>query len=598
MAAQVDGSARSGGDKAPGWASLALAAALLGALLVWVCDAGHDAIERARVHHARLRDAVSVADALGQAAGRRPQDAEALPKAVTDLERRHGHRLGRAVVVGTGGVDEFGIARGSDLWVGADGLDARRRALTLEHAARLGEVATDAAAKGAQVGWGRLQAIGPEGALLVAVPFRHGDDQPPAGVAGVWLPAADGGLALPAWRWALALLLPIFALLLAKGRFGLPPTAVGASAGALCVAALLVTLPPLTAPGGDGGVQVLAAQLLVPHAGAPVQAALDAAETWLAALLVGLGLVGGAIVPACATVFSAMRRDPAPYLYVGPSLAATGALVFFPFAVGVGLSLTGVDGEFVGLANYQAVLATLLQADESAQLGRTLAHTALWTVLNVAFHVVLGLGLALLLNRPNLRFRKGYRLLLIVPWAVPSYITALTWKWLFNTQYGPINTMLAALGLERVDWLAGSGFTAFFANLATNVWLGFPFMMVISLGALQSIPADLYEAADIDGATGWQKLRHVTLPLLKPALFPAIILGTIWTFNAFNIIYLVSGGGPDHSTEILITEAYHLFTVLRRTGLAAAYAVLIFGLLMAYTLITNRLTRATEAVDR
>ena len=277
---------------------------------------------------------------------------------------------------------------------------------------------------------------------------------------------------------------------------------------------------------------------------------------------------------------------------------ATGLLVFLPFAVGVGLSFLGTEGEFVGLQNYGAVLQTVISADESTQLGRTFVHTVLWTAINVTFHVVIGLSLALLLNRPDLRFRKAYRLLLIVPWAVPSYITALTWKWLFNTQYGPINTMLAALGVDRVDWLGGSGATAFVANLATNVWLGFPFMMVISLGALQSIPAELYEAADIDGASGWQKLRHVTLPLLKPALFPAIILGTIWTFNAFNIIYLVSGGGPDHQTEILITEAYYLFTVLRRTGLAAAYAVLIFGLLLLYTLVTNRMTRATEAVDR
>ena len=203
-----------------------------------------------------------------------------------------------------------------------------------------------------------------------------------------------------------------------------------------------------------------------------------------------------------------------------------------------------------------------------------------------------------MLNRPKLRGRAIYRLLLIVPWAVPSYITALTWKWLFNTQYGPLNAMLATMGIDPVDWLGQSVTTNFVANLATNVWLGFPFMMVISLGALQSIPTELYEAADIDGASAWQKFRHVTLPLLRPALFPAVILGTIWTFNAFNVIYLVSGGGPEHKTDILITEAYYAFAVLRRTGLAAAYSVLIFLLLLGYTLITQRKTRATEAVSK
>ncbi len=119
-------------------------------------------------------------------------------------------------------------------------------------------------------------------------------------------------------------------------------------------------------------------------------------------------------------------------------------------------------------------------------------------------------------------------------------------------------------------------------------------MMVVSLGALQSIPGALYDAADVDGASAWQKFRHITLPLLKPALFPAIILGSIWTFNMFNVIYLVSGGGPDHSTEILITDAYRAFAELNRYGLAAAYSVIIFVILFLYTVMTNRITKATE----
>ena len=134
----------------------------------------------------------------------------------------------------------------------------------------------------------------------------------------------------------------------------------------------------------------------------------------------------------------------------------------------------------------------------------------------------------------------------------------------------------------------------FIANLTTNTWLGFPFMMVVTLGALQSIPKDLYEAADIDGATRWQRFRRVTLPLLKPALVPAIILGVVWTFNMFNVIYLVSGGGPENETNILITEAYYAFKVLNRYGLAAAYSVLIFLMLLAYGWLQNRITRATE----
>ncbi|MBM4389162.1 MAG: sugar ABC transporter permease, partial [Deltaproteobacteria bacterium] len=193
----------------------------------------------------------------------------------------------------------------------------------------------------------------------------------------------------------------------------------------------------------------------------------------------------------------------------------------------------------------------------------------------------------------KLRLRGFYRVILILPWAIPSYITALIWKWMFSFHGGPVNGMLEMIGFGKVDWFGSSFWTNFAANLVTNIWLGFPFMMVVSLGALQSIPAELYEAADIDGAGRWHKFTKITLPLLKPALFPAVILGTIWTFNMFNVIYLVSGGAPDNETNILITEAYRAFRVLRRFGLAAAYSLIIFVILFAYTWFTNRYTKAT-----
>ena len=134
----------------------------------------------------------------------------------------------------------------------------------------------------------------------------------------------------------------------------------------------------------------------------------------------------------------------------------------------------------------------------------------------------------------------------------------------------------------------------FFANIATNVWLGFPFMMVISLGALQSIPGELYEAAAIDGAAPLQRFKTITLPLLKSALFPAIILGTIWTFNMFNIIYLVSGGAPEGATDILIVDAYRWAFQKYNYGYAAAYSMVIFAVLFTYSVLTNRMTKATE----
>ena len=170
--------------------------------------------------------------------------------------------------------------------------------------------------------------------------------------------------------------------------------------------------------------------------------------------------------------------------------------------------------------------------------------TILWTASNVALHLTIGLGLALLLREARGPMTAVYRVLLVLPWAIPNYITALTWKGLFNKEFGAVNAALGLLGVAPVDWLGSTFLPAFTANLVTNTWLGFPFMMVVALGALQSIPAELYEAARVDGAGAWARFRHVTLPLLKPALFPAVVLGSIWTFNMFNVIYLVSGGGP------------------------------------------------------
>ena len=163
---------------------------------------------------------------------------------------------------------------------------------------------------------------------------------------------------------------------------------------------------------------------------------------------------------------------------------------------------------------------------------------------------------------------------------------------MFDAQYGAINAILSLLLARPVetDWFASFSL-AFTANLVTNTWLGFPFMMVVTLGALSAIPRDLEEAAEVDGASYLQRLRLVVLPVLKPALMPAVILGSVWTFNMFNVIYLVSGGEPDGGSEILISEAYRwAFSRGNRYGYAAAYAILIFGVLWLYSKFTARLS--------
>jgi arabinogalactan oligomer/maltooligosaccharide transport system permease protein len=220
----------------------------------------------------------------------------------------------------------------------------------------------------------------------------------------------------------------------------------------------------------------------------------------------------------------------------------------------------------------------------------------LWTVTNVALHVALGVTLALALREPWIRLRGVWRALLVVPWAIPNYITALVWKGMFHAQYGAVNTLLSAFSGQdvRYDWFS-SFLSAFTANLVTNTWLGFPFMMVTTLGVLTSIPRDLEEAARIDGATWWQRFRHVVWPQLAPGLLPAVVLGSVWTFNLFNVVFLVSQGEPNSTTEILVSEAYRwAFTRGNRYGYAAAYSVLVFAVLLGFSRVTNRLLARAE----
>ena len=314
--------------------------------------------------------------------------------------------------------------------------------------------------------------------------------------------------------------------------------------------------------------------------------------------LVLMGLVATGLLGWFArAVYRARRQISAwrfAYAYVAPASIAMTALVVTPFVVGSAVSLFAHhqgDFTFVGLTHYADILFARDWPVTSPQsFWYTLVVTVLWTVSNLALHVTLGVALAMLLREPWVRLRGVFRVLLILPWAIPNYITALIWKGMFHYQFGAINGVLGWLGVEPVSWF-GSFSTSFAANLATNTWLGFPFMMVVTLGALQSIPRDLEQAAEVDGASGWQRFRHITLPLLKPALLPAVVLGSVWTFNMFNIIYLVSGGEPDGSTEILISEAYRwAFTRQHQYGYAAAYAVLIFFVLLAYSRFGNRVT--------
>jgi ABC-type sugar transport system permease subunit len=293
-----------------------------------------------------------------------------------------------------------------------------------------------------------------------------------------------------------------------------------------------------------------------------------------------------------------LRRQRVAYTFFAPTAIAMLVLVFVPFTVGLFLGFFNHHrGEwtYVGLDNFLHILGGGGRSlADPLNFWFTLGVTVAWTAVNVALHVAIGVCLALALREPWMRCRGVFRVLLILPWAIPNYITALIWRGMFESEYGAINQLLGALGLAEVSWFS-SWATAFFANVTTNTWLGFPFMMVVALGALQSIPGDLYEAAEVDGASAWQRFWHVTVPHLVPALGPAIVLGAIWTFNMFNVIYLVSEGAPGGGTDILVTEAYRwAFERGERYGLASAYATIIFLILLGWTWLVSRGARRSS----
>jgi arabinogalactan oligomer/maltooligosaccharide transport system permease protein len=248
------------------------------------------------------------------------------------------------------------------------------------------------------------------------------------------------------------------------------------------------------------------------------------------------------------------------------------------------------QAEFVGLDNYVDLLT-----GERGRFWEQFTNTLVWTVACVFFHFTIGMSLAVLLQR-RFKGRSLYRVLLIVPWAVPSFVSAFAWKFMFNQRFGLINSTLEAIGLDPVEWFSHR-WTALFACIVTNIWMGVPFMMVALLGGLQSINQDLYEAASLDGASPWQQFRNVTLPGLRPVSQTVVLLGTIWTFNMFPVIYFVSGGEPAGQSEILVTGAFRAaFEGLRNYSLAATYGVLILSMLIVYASVYRRALRSQGEV--
>lgn len=288
-----------------------------------------------------------------------------------------------------------------------------------------------------------------------------------------------------------------------------------------------------------------------------------------------------------------------PIMLVAPAALGLVILIGYPLLWELNVSFTSMSlknfknpgflgieqGMFVGADNYIEVFTQpVLKLTGFWQL---FAQTVLWTSINVFFHVTLGMALALLLHR-KMRGKGIYRALIILPWAVPQIIALLIWRTEYNFEYGAVNQLLGMIGLGPFPWLSDP-FWNFTAMVITNVWLGVPFMMVIILGGLQSISNDYYEAAEIDGATSRQSFRAITMPLLRPVLTPAIILGTVWTFNNINVPFFINQNELETS-DILVTALFRQAFQYNRYGDAAAFAFVIFLILLVFTVFYIRRT--------
>lgn len=288
------------------------------------------------------------------------------------------------------------------------------------------------------------------------------------------------------------------------------------------------------------------------------------------------------------------RRNIHAYLYLIPALVLLLGLTFYPLVRTFYLSVRDVnllrgDLGFTGLGNFASVLS------DTRLVWPAFLNSIIWTVGSVGGEYLLGLFSAATLNL-NLRGRGLFRMLILIPWTVPIVIAAMLWRWILDPSYGIANVLLVRTGIleESVYWL-GRVDTSLGSSVFINIWRTFPFYTITLLAAMQSVPVDLYEAASLDGAGAWQKFLKITMPHLRGVSTALIILHVIWTFNNVDFIWLLTEGGPLHSSETLATLVYRMAFRTYQIGDAAALSILmiffLLGVAGTYALVIRGLRR-------
>jgi multiple sugar transport system permease protein len=283
------------------------------------------------------------------------------------------------------------------------------------------------------------------------------------------------------------------------------------------------------------------------------------------------------------------RFDASPYLFILPFFIFCLILLLYPVAYSLALSFrqatveTFVSGDmpFNGLTQYQAALADPI-------FWRALLNTILFAFFSILFQFTIGFLLGLLFQA-DFPLKNFCLALLLIPWVSPVLTAANIFKGLFN-EAGPVNRICHLVGLGPFPWLADPGY-AFPATIVANIWIGFPFNFVLLYAGMRSIPADIYEAAKIDGATFWQRVGYITLPVLQPVSVAVLMLGTIYTVKVFDLVWIMTGGGPANGTHLLSTYAYQVGFSLLNFGEAAAIATLMVLLVVLLNLLQLLLQR-------
>ncbi|MFH5882229.1 MAG: carbohydrate ABC transporter permease [Candidatus Izemoplasmataceae bacterium] len=287
-----------------------------------------------------------------------------------------------------------------------------------------------------------------------------------------------------------------------------------------------------------------------------------------------------------------------PYLNSAPALTLIGLIVLFPILYTFYISLTNMNiynwftFRIIGFDNYRRALFVL-----DSGFFRAVYITIIWTVVNMVLQLVFAFIIATLLNNKYIKFKGLYKTLLMVPWAIPGYVSILLWKTgMFNSEFGLLNQWMDLLGFNRVDWLSNE-FSAFVSLVVVNLWLALPFMIMIMDGALQSIDRSYYEAAELEAASKFKQATLITIPLIRPAIGPAVIITIFTTFKQFDIFYLLTlqpGSRTGANLHTIITYAYENAFITNNYGYSSAISIIIFFMLIGFVVLTNKNLRRAQ----